>query len=74
MNNFETYLQHICDALQDSKVKDAMQYSLMAGGKRIRPQILLAALQCYGIEAVSYTHLDVYKRQRCLARVGWQSL
>ena len=50
MNNFETYLQHICDALQDSKVKDAMQYSLMAGGKRIRPQILLAALQCYGIE------------------------
>ena len=36
MNNFETYLQHICDALQDSKVKDAMQYSLMAGEMCIR--------------------------------------
>ena len=36
---------------------ESMKYSLMAGGKRLRPVLLLASC------AVSYTHLDVYKRQ-----------
>ena len=35
MNNFEEYLLHTLDGVQDSKVKEAMKYSLMAGGKRI---------------------------------------
>ena len=60
---------------------DAMRYSLLAGGKRIRPVLLLetcricggdpeAALPFAGAiemihtySPVSYTHLDVYKRQ-----------
>lgn len=49
MNNFEEYLQHTLDGVQDSKVKEAMMYSLMAGGKRIRPRLLFAVLSAYGV-------------------------
>ncbi|MEG0329380.1 MAG: polyprenyl synthetase family protein [Longicatena sp.] len=48
MLDFETYLAHSLDSVSDCIVKDAMQYSLMAGGKRIRPRLLLATLQAYG--------------------------
>lgn len=37
------------DRLTDSRVKDAMSYSLFAGGKRIRPNFLYAAAQGYGV-------------------------
>ncbi len=50
MNDFEEYLSHILDDVADSNVKDAMQYSLMAGGKRIRPRLLFATLKAYGVE------------------------
>ena len=49
MNNFEEYLLHTLDGVQDSKVKEAMKYSLMAGGKRIRPRLLFAVLSAYGV-------------------------
>lgn len=49
MNNFEEYLLHSLDGVQDSKVKEAMKYSLMAGGKRIRPRLLFAVLSAYGV-------------------------
>lgn len=48
MDEFETYLQHVLDECTSSKVKEAMNYSLLAGGKRIRPRLLLAALRAYG--------------------------
>ncbi len=47
-NEFETYLNDQITSLQESKVRDAMAYSLMNGGKRIRPQLLLSTLQAYG--------------------------
>ena len=50
MNRFETYLASSLSSIKDSKVKEAMQYTLLSGGKRIRPQLLFAALQGYGIE------------------------
>lgn len=50
MSEFEAYLEHVLDDVQDSKVKEAMQYSLMAGGKRIRPRLLFAALEAYGVD------------------------
>lgn len=50
MNDFEEYLSHVLDDVKDSKVKEAMQYSLMAGGKRIRPRLLFATLKAYGME------------------------
>lgn len=48
MSNFEAYLSTILDDVKKSIVKEAMQYSLMAGGKRIRPQLLLSTLKAYG--------------------------
>lgn len=38
------------NALPDSKVKEAMIYSAMAGGKRIRPNLLYEVLKGYGCE------------------------
>lgn len=51
MNDFEKALGALFENMKASKVKDAMLYSLMAGGKRIRPKLLFAALESYGINA-----------------------
>lgn len=53
MSDFETYLSHCLDEVKDSPVKEAMRYSLMAGGKRIRPRLLFAALTAYGLSVES---------------------
>ena len=50
MNKFNDYLLHVLDDVTDSKVKEAMQYSLLAPGKRIRPLLLLATLKAYGLD------------------------
>lgn len=50
MPDFESYLSHCLDTLEHSRVREAMQYSLMAGGKRVRPKLLLAVLRAYGLE------------------------
>lgn len=47
--NFEKYLQSRIDELPHCRVTEAMEYSLMAGGKRIRPHLLFAVLSGYGI-------------------------
>lgn len=52
MNDFESYLKHTLDDVADSQVKEAMLYSLMAGGKRVRPQLLFSALKAYNCEDV----------------------
>lgn len=51
MNDFEQALSALFENMKPSRVKDAMLYSLMAGGKRIRPKLLFAALESYGINA-----------------------
>lgn len=43
-------LKEYLDTLPVGKVHQAMEYSLMAGGKRIRPNLLFATLKGYGIE------------------------
>ncbi len=48
--DIEKMLSDSLDAVTDSRVKDAMRYSLMAGGKRIRPNLLFEVLKGYGIE------------------------
>ncbi|MDE6475451.1 MAG: polyprenyl synthetase family protein [Erysipelotrichaceae bacterium] len=50
MKPFEAYLKSSLASIKDSKVKEAMEYSLLYGGKRIRPQLLFTVLQGYGIE------------------------
>ena len=45
----EKYLADYCNNLQtEKKLKEAMTYSLMAGGKRVRPILLLLAVQALG--------------------------
>lgn len=50
LNEFETYLKEKVTQGHNSKVKDAMAYSLLQGGKRIRPQLLFATLMAYGLD------------------------
>lgn len=38
------------DKIQDCTLKEAMEYSLMGGGKRLRPNILLAIIKDYGLD------------------------
>ena len=48
MHDFENKLAHSLDHLEDSKVKQAMLYSLCAHAKRLRPQLLYGVLKAYG--------------------------
>lgn len=41
-NEFETYLKETVLEKLPSRTKEAMCYSLMNGGKRVRPQLLFA--------------------------------
>lgn len=44
----EEVLKNCLNRLHDSRVKEAMAYSLLAGGKRIRPNLLYETLKGYG--------------------------
>lgn len=46
----EEKLLEMISHVTDSRVKEAMTYSLMAGGKRIRPNMLYAAAHGYGLQ------------------------
>lgn len=49
---FEPYMLEYVNRLQaPNELKEAMTYSLKAGGKRIRPMLLFAALETYGQKA-----------------------
>lgn len=56
MKTFEAYLSNCLDDVKSSKVKEAMLYSLMGEGKRIRPRLLFAALMGYDLDpSVGYS-------------------
>ena len=44
----EDVLKDSLSSVHESRVKEAMLYSLLAGGKRIRPNLLYAVLRGYG--------------------------
>ena len=48
---FEDYLLMRVHENDDSRTKDAMAYSLMNGGKRVRPTLLFSVLEGYGMDA-----------------------
>lgn len=50
LEEFETYLKEKVEYGHSSRIKDAMAYSLLVGGKRIRPQLLFATLQAYDMD------------------------
>lgn len=47
MKRFEQFLLDRCDELQPSMVCDAMKYSLLAPGKRLRPLLLFNVIEGY---------------------------
>ncbi len=47
--NIEKVLEEKISLAADSRVKDAMIYSLMAGGKRIRPLLMYETVKGYGL-------------------------
>ena len=48
--NIEEILVKALSGVTDSRVKESMLYSLTAGGKRIRPNLLFTVLEGYGID------------------------
>ncbi|WKA56398.1 polyprenyl synthetase family protein [Planococcus shixiaomingii] len=71
---YETLIQNEMTSLIDSlaipvSLKEAMQYSLQAGGKRIRPILLLAVVEEFGIE-----HPDALKVAAAIEMIHTYSL
>ena len=54
INEINQRLENILSQYPDSKVKEAMYYSLKAGGKRIRPLIVLQVIREYGHDYRKY--------------------
>ena len=54
INEINQRLESILSQYPDSKVKEAMYYSLKAGGKRIRPLIVLQVIRAYGHDYRKY--------------------
>lgn len=50
-------LETIIDHVNDGQVKEAMNYALLGGGKRLRPQLMLGTIACYGKDYHPY--LDI---------------
>ena len=48
--NIEEILVNALSGVTDSRVKESMLYSLTAGGKRIRPNLLFTVLKGYGVD------------------------
>lgn len=53
----QAFLLARADTLEDSGLKDAVQYALSAGGKRFRPLIVLTVIEGYGIDPTPYIPL-----------------
>ena len=54
INEINQRLENILSQYPDSKVKEAMYYSLKAGGKQIRPLIILQVIRAYGHDYRKY--------------------
>lgn len=57
INEINERLSTVLDDYPESKVKQAMLYSLQAGGKRIRPLMMLLVIKSYGLDYHQY--LDI---------------
>lgn len=55
-HQFDEHLLDCFELFTDSRIKDAMEYSLFASSKRVRPLLLLALLKDYGCDP--YLGLD----------------
>lgn len=53
-NEVNQRLEELLSTIKDGCVKDAMNYSLLAGGKRIRPLLFITVLRSYQIDYHKY--------------------
>ncbi|MEG0592145.1 MAG: polyprenyl synthetase family protein [Coprobacillus sp.] len=53
-NEVNQRLEELLSTIKDGCVKDAMKYSLLAGGKRIRPLLFITVLRSYQIDYHKY--------------------
>ena len=54
INEINERLTEVMSSLKDGNVKEAMTYSLMAGGKRLRPLLFCYTLKSYGVDYHDY--------------------
>lgn len=54
INEINHYLHSLTEHLKDGQVKEALKYSLEAGGKRLRPMLMLSAIRSYGMDYHPY--------------------
>ena len=52
-------LQHYIDSLESSTLKDGISYALLAGGKRIRPLLMLQVIEHYGLDPNDYVDVAI---------------
>ncbi len=57
MRDFEELLSSRINTVTDSTVREAMAYSLLSGGKRIRPRLLYETLEGYGCDPSLGDHM-----------------
>lgn len=50
ITNFEQYLQSVFEDKIDDKLYEAMNYSLLAGGKRFRPSLMFTSARMLGVD------------------------
>ena len=57
-------LLEIIEEFGDSKVNEAMKYSLMAGGKRIRPVMMLQVIRSYDKNYQDYPSCHIHRQRK----------
>ena len=56
MNNFELFMHEYFNNFKDTKIREAMAYSLFADGKRFRPNLIFAIVKGFGIKEEKAYH------------------
>ena len=54
INQIEQALKQYIESLPKSRFKDAVSYALLAGGKRLRPLLMLQVIEHYGLDPSIY--------------------
>lgn len=52
-------LEQYIETLPKGSLKDAVSYALLAGGKRLRPLLMLSLIESYGIDSTPYQSVSI---------------
>ena len=59
INKIHDALNQYIETLEDSTLKDGISYALLAGGKRIRPLLMLQVIEHYGLDPNHYVDVAI---------------